>query len=214
MKIEKISDTQVKFILNQSDLTERNIKINELAYGSEKMQNLFREMLEQALHECGFQPESNVPLMIEAIPLSTESIMIIVTKVAGSEDFDSKLNLMPQSKEERKFVKRPLIENSALPAADEGMAIYSFSKLDDVTKAAERLNQKYNGTNCLYKMSGKYYLMIHNNNPGDYITLPNIEMLLCEYGYKHSATMIAKYYIVEHGEPIIKDGAVAVLADM
>jgi adapter protein MecA 1/2 len=214
MKIEKISDTQVKFILNQSDLTERNIKINELAYGAEKMQSLFREMLEQALHECGFQPESNVPLMIEAIPLSTESIMIIVTKVSGSEDFDSKLNLMPQSKEERKFVKRPIIENSTPPSADEGMAIYSFLKLDDVIKVSARLDQKYNGANSLYKMNSKYYLIVHKNNPSDYITLPNIEMLLCEYGYKHPATMIAKYYIIEHGEPIIKDAAVAVLAGM
>jgi adapter protein MecA 1/2 len=94
------------------------------------------------------------------------------------------------------------------------MAIYSFLKLDDVIKVSARLDQKYNGANSLYKMNGKYYLMVHNNNPVDYITLPNIEMLLCEYGYKHPATMIAKYYIIEHGEPIIKDGAVAVLAGM
>lgn len=212
MKIEKISETQVKFILSQSDLTERNIKINELAYGSEKMQDLFREMLEQALHECGFQPESNVPLMIEAIPLSTESIMIIVTKVNGSEDFDSKLNLMPQSKDERKFVKRPIIENANTSVIDEGMAIYSFNSLDDIIKICIRLDKKYNGTNSLYKMNGKYYLIIHNNNSDDFISLPNIEVLLCEYGQKHSATIISEYYIIEHGEAIIKSKAVSILA--
>ena len=214
MKIEKISETQVKFILNQTDLTERNIKINELAYGSEKMQDLFREMLEQALHECGFQPENNVPLMIEAIPLSTESIMIIVTKVNSTEDFDSKLNLMPQTKDERKFVKRPIIDNTASSILDEGMSIYAFVSLDDAIKASARLNSRYSGTNSLYKMENKYMLILHNNNVDDFLTIPNIETLLCEYGEKHSSSVVSKYYIMEHGEIIIKENAVSLLAGL
>ncbi|HOA80297.1 MAG TPA: adaptor protein MecA, partial [Defluviitaleaceae bacterium] len=48
MKIEKISDTQIKIILNQADLKNRDIKISELAYGSKKAQELFRDMMETA----------------------------------------------------------------------------------------------------------------------------------------------------------------------
>ena len=67
VKIEKISDTQIKIILNQADLKNRDIKISELAYGSKKAQELFRDMMETALEEHDFDTH-NVPLMIEAVP--------------------------------------------------------------------------------------------------------------------------------------------------
>ena len=38
VKIEKISDTQIKIILNQADLKNRDIKISELAYCYKKAQ--------------------------------------------------------------------------------------------------------------------------------------------------------------------------------
>ena len=81
MKIEKISDTQIRVTLNHSDLQNRDIKIGELAYGSTKAQALFRDMMAKAYEDFGFEAE-NVPLMIEAVPLSTDSIMIVVTKVS------------------------------------------------------------------------------------------------------------------------------------
>ena len=57
LKIEKISENQIKVFLDKADLKERNIKLTELAYGSEKTQALFREMMEQAVETCGFDIE-------------------------------------------------------------------------------------------------------------------------------------------------------------
>lgn len=68
MKIEKISESQIKFILTQSDLSERNIKIEDLTSPSEKTQALFRDIMEQAMEEYGFSSE-NTPLMVEAVPV-------------------------------------------------------------------------------------------------------------------------------------------------
>ena len=45
MKIEKISDTQIKVTLNHSDLMDRDLKLSELAYGSQKAQALFKDMM-------------------------------------------------------------------------------------------------------------------------------------------------------------------------
>ncbi|MBP3577757.1 MAG: adaptor protein MecA, partial [Lachnospiraceae bacterium] len=42
MKIEKISDTQIRCTLSRQDLAERDLKISELAYGSDKAKDLFR----------------------------------------------------------------------------------------------------------------------------------------------------------------------------
>ena len=86
MKIERISDNQIRCTLTSLDLSSRGINLAELAYGSEKARNLFREMIQQAAQEVGFEAE-DIPLMVEAIPLSSESIMLIVTKVEDPEEF-------------------------------------------------------------------------------------------------------------------------------
>ena len=48
MKIERISDNQIRCTLTSLDLSSRGINLAELAYGSEKARNLFREMIQQA----------------------------------------------------------------------------------------------------------------------------------------------------------------------
>ncbi len=89
MKIEKINENQVRFTLTREDLAQRQIKLSELAYGSEKAKSLFRDMMEQAMDETGFDA-GNTPLMIEAIPVSADSIVLIVTKVEDPEELDSR----------------------------------------------------------------------------------------------------------------------------
>ena len=87
MKIERINDNQIR-CTDKLDLSSRGINLTELAYGSEKARNLFREMIQQAAKEVGFEAE-DIPLMVEAIPLSSESIMFIVTKVEDTEELDT-----------------------------------------------------------------------------------------------------------------------------
>ena len=42
MKIERLNENQIRCTLNKSDLASRQLKINELAYGSDKAKELFR----------------------------------------------------------------------------------------------------------------------------------------------------------------------------
>ena len=81
MKIEKISDTQVKFILSEEDLAGKDIKLEDLAVSNDKTKELFQDILSKALDECGFAVD-DAPLMVEALPVAIDSIMIIVTKLA------------------------------------------------------------------------------------------------------------------------------------
>ena len=48
VKIEKINDTQIRCTLTSEDLADRRLKLSELAYGSEKAKDLFRDMMLQA----------------------------------------------------------------------------------------------------------------------------------------------------------------------
>ena len=89
MKIEKISENQIRCTLTKEDLATRQIKISELAYGTEKAKSLFRDMMQQAAHDSGFEA-NDIPLMIEAIPLPSESIILIITKVEDPEELDTR----------------------------------------------------------------------------------------------------------------------------
>ena len=91
MKIERISDSQIRCTLSNFDLSERNLNLSELAYGTEKARRLFREMVQKAYDEVGFDAE-DIPLMVEAIPLSNESIMLVITKVDDPEEVDTRFS--------------------------------------------------------------------------------------------------------------------------
>lgn len=91
MKIEKISDNQIRCTLTKEDLISRELKLSELAYGTEKVESLFRDMIQQASFEFGFEV-GDIPIMIEAIPISTESLVLVITKVEDPEELDTRFS--------------------------------------------------------------------------------------------------------------------------
>lgn len=107
MKIEKINDNQIRCTLTRADLADRQLKLSELAYGTEKARSLFHDMMQQAAFEFGFEAD-NMPLMIEAIPSSADSIVLIITKVENPDELDARFSKfapspdggIPQAKDE------------------------------------------------------------------------------------------------------------------
>src|SRR5665647_1528115 len=91
MKIEKISESQIRCTLSRDDLVDRELRISELAYGSEKAKTLFRDMIQQANYEFGFEAE-DIPLMIEAIPVSPECLILVITKVEDPDELDTRFS--------------------------------------------------------------------------------------------------------------------------
>ncbi len=91
MKFEKINENQIRCTLNKADLADRDLLIHELAYGTPKAKELFREMMQQASYEVGFEAE-DIPLMIEAIPVSPDCLVLIITKVEDPEELDTRFS--------------------------------------------------------------------------------------------------------------------------
>ncbi|MBQ3786371.1 MAG: adaptor protein MecA [Lachnospiraceae bacterium] len=115
MKIEKVNDHQIRCTLTKSDLADRQMKISELAYGTDKAKSLFRDMMQQASYEFGFEAE-DIPLMIEAIPLSGECIVLIITKVEDPEELDSRLSGFMEETEDQNTDTAPAAD-SVIPSA-------------------------------------------------------------------------------------------------
>lgn len=88
MRIEKISDDQIKCILTKEDLDARKINFSELTFGSAQANGLLRDMMQQASCEFGFEADDK-PLMIEVVPMQSGIIVLVITKVSGRNSADN-----------------------------------------------------------------------------------------------------------------------------
>lgn len=130
MKIEKINENQIRCTLTREDLETHQIRISELAYGTDKAKKLFRDMMQQAQIQFGFEAD-NIPLMIEAIPINADSIVLIITKVEDPEELDTRFSKFAPFKDNAQT------ENIQFDGADNIIDIFQKlceSKLKNLSK--------------------------------------------------------------------------------
>lgn len=142
MKIEKISDNQIRCTLNPQDLRERHLKLSEFAYGSGKAKELFSDMMERASEEFNFEAD-NSPLMIEAIPTSPESLILIITKVENPEELDARFSTFTPYKKEDGEDEDDSVSNEAesVPTLLDSSMLEMFKKrLGEVARKDELPN--------------------------------------------------------------------------
>ena len=123
MKLEKINDNQIRCTLTKADLADRQIKLSELAYGSEKAKSLFRDMMLQANAEFGFEA-NDIPLMIEAIPMPNDCIVLIITKVSDPEELDTRFSKFSPSNVDVLDVSTESKKTVSAEGADEVLDIF------------------------------------------------------------------------------------------
>lgn len=226
MKIEKVNDNQIRCTLTREDLASRQIKLSELAYGTEKAKSLFRDMMQQANFEFGFEAE-NIPLMIEAIPLNPECIVLVITKVEDPEELDTRFarfapstddyeeeddEVSDYAPEEALDLFRKINEEVQpdAPEADNRVPaprILRFDTLQKVMDAAALVSKKYSGESALYKdaKSGSYLLLLFvpEGTAPDSANFQSTLNILSEYGILQKANSVSQSYLKEHYEPLI-----------
>lgn len=142
MKIEKVNDNQIRCTLTREDLAERQIKLSELAYGTEKAKLLFKDMMQQAAYEFGFEAD-DIPLMIEAIPLSADTIILLITKVEYPEELDTRFSKF--SDPDPEDVSEDALGSSGITTASEGAddILGLFRRIqEERKKAAEEMEEE------------------------------------------------------------------------
>ncbi len=241
MKIEKVNDNQIRCTLTREDLASRELKISELAYGTEKAKNLFRDMMQQANYQFGFEAE-DIPLMIEAIPLNAECIVLIITKVEDPEELDTRFARFAPSVHDDDEYDEDL--DSAMEPSDEVMdlfrrlhesrkssvdadvpkpeeteedrsltRIFLFDTLKAVLTVSSLAGGAFAGESTLYKVetSGKYLLTL-TRGEASLVDFNKVSNLLSEYGHLQKNANASPSYLEEHYEPLIKARALQTLA--
>lgn len=216
MKIEKVNENQIRCTLSKKDLAERQIKLSELAYGSEKAKSLFRDMIEQANYEFGFEAD-DIPLMIEAIPLSGDNIILQITKVEYPEELDTRFSKFSETGDEEETLEE---ESSILPEFQDEKAdeitnltkMFEFKNLDEVERLAQVLAGFYEGTNDLYKDEGKNRLLLlvqkSDHTPEEFNKVCNV---ISEYAIHKKYVPAKEAFLKEHGKLLVKGNALQVL---
>lgn len=216
MKIEKVNENQIRCTLSKKELAERQIKLSELAYGSEKAKGLFRDMIEQANYEFGFEAD-DIPLMIEAIPLSGENIILQITKVEYPEELDTRFSKFSEVEDEEEEHSR---ESSILPEfqgekADELTNLtkmFEFKQLEQIERLALVLGGFYEGKNDLYKDDAKncFYLLVQKSNhtPEEFNKVCNV---ISEYAIHRKYVPAKEAFLKEHGKLLVKGNALQIL---
>lgn len=223
MKIERINDNQIKCTLTRSDLASRQIRMSELVYGNEKTKGLFQDMMEQASTEVGFEA-SDLPLMIEAIPVSMDCIVLMITKVEDADEMDTKFTSFthmneifsddketprPSSADDRP-VQKDLFSSVTASSMER---LFSFDSLDTVIRFAHHISDIYHGENSLYKCpeNNRYYLLLKKSghNIKEFGLVCNSAL---EYGSKEYYNFARGAYLNEHYEKILMGDAIQSLA--
>lgn len=223
MKIERLNENQIRCFISNEDLVARKMKISELAYGSDKAKRLFREMMQFANKEYGFDAE-NIPLMIEAIPMSDNGLLLIITKVAFPDELDSRFSYFSDSDFPEQFAHggfeygyKGAIPASKVAPANDIIKVcsngnlsnemltrhFTFKSIDDIIDAAQVIGDFYSGENDLYKDKyGEYHLIlkIGNHTALEYNKTCNC---LSEYGVMEFPGNKSYANILEHSKLII-----------
>jgi negative regulator of genetic competence, sporulation and motility len=212
MKMERVSKTQMKFVLDMPDLKERDIQIADLDVKSTEAQRLFKEIMHLVQDEDEFV-ENCGPLMFECIRVGVDSLVVMVTKVnehSLESEGECRCSLVPSAKGSSRFRRPPMVCPSEGEETDANIAsyvVFSFATLDMLAAGASRLAANFCGTSSVHKMEGKFFLAIENETK-DIKTTAEFEAVLHEYGEKHISDAVSKQYLFERGEVVIAEGAV------
>lgn len=241
MKIEKLNDNQIRCTLTHADLADRQLKLSELVCGTEKAKSLFQDMMRQAASEFGFEAE-DMPLMIEAVPTSSDSIVLIITKVDDPEELDSKfsrfgsaLNALENRRHNvldklegaeeildlinkvKEAVSEPPkeIEKREADTKLPKIRLFSFATMDGVIQASHLLRNMYHGSNTLYKDSADdVYVLALSQSEHTANEFNIICNMLSEYGSSEKASGAVLAFLEEHCEVIVPEDAVQQLGNI
>ena len=236
MKIEKVNENQIRCTLTREDLASRELKISELAYGTEKAKSLFRDMMQQANFEFGFEAE-DIPLMIEAIPLNADCIVLIITKVEDPDELDTRFSRFAPSVTEdtdedgdnssadevldlfrRIQNEETAAETPAAPTPEENDTVRSrlfrMDTLNQVINAAVVAAGHYHGLSTLYHEEGTdgYYLILTQGEE-DREVFDRVCNVISEYGIPKRSTPASLTFLEEHCSTLIAEHALQRLAN-
>ncbi|MGG2066401.1 MULTISPECIES: genetic competence negative regulator [unclassified Bacillus (in: firmicutes)] len=187
MRLERLNYNKIKIFLTFDDLSERGLTKEDLWKNAPKVQQLFRDMMQEANKELGF--EADGPIAVEVFSLQAQGMVVIVTKENQESDTEEEF--------QDEFIEMQV-------TLDESEHIlYEFTSLEDVIALAGRLYSLGVTGGKLYTWQNRFYLWLEE----DSTTLLKEDMIaiLAEFG---SSSTITIYRMMEYGKELMANEAI------
>ncbi|MEH7457782.1 adaptor protein [Bacillus pseudomycoides] len=186
MRLERLNYNKIKIFLTFDDLSERGLTKEDLWKNAPKVQQLFRDMMQEANKELGF--EADGPIAVEVFSLQAQGMVVIVTKENHEADTEDEFR--------DEFIEMQV-------TLDESEHIlYEFATLEDVINLSNRLYNLGVTGGKLYTWDGRFYLWMEEETQllkADFIAI------LAEYGNPSTVTI---YRIMEYGKELMDSQAI------
>ncbi|CAG9623505.1 genetic competence negative regulator [Sutcliffiella rhizosphaerae] len=186
MRLERLNYNKIKIFLTYDDLEERGLTKEDLWKDSQKVHQLFRDMIDEASAELGF--EVNGSLNVEVYALQAQGMVVIVTT---SEDEDLEDDFTDDYIEMQVTV-------------DESQELFFvFQSFDHLIDLAKRLKNLQIDGGTIFAYEQRFYLLLEEEI-GSNMCKDTLIALLSEYGTPSTMTT---HRIEEYGKMIIKQQA-------
>jgi len=236
MNVERLNDNQIRFVFHAQELAARDISMNDiLTRSTDKAQGLFQEITALLQNEFAFSV-AGTPLVFEAA-VSQDGLSILVTKVTdqngmgptggfGFPGMQGMINNvisqiskggyapvgpnqpphgMPAPQGSNVHPQHP--PGNLPPAPESGYAVYSFENLDMLAAATARIGTSYCGNSHVYKMDGKYFLILQDEGKSVKST-KRFDVMLSELGQREISSSLSYNRMLEYGEVVVAEDAV------
>ena len=187
MRLERLNYNKIKIFLTFDDLFDRGLTKEDLWNDSLKVHQLFRDMIEEASVELGF--EVSGAIAVEVYSLKAQGMVVIVTKENDVDD-----------ETDEEFLD-DYIEMQV--TVDESNDIfYEFQSLEDIIQLSQRLYNLQISGGKLYSFEKRFYLLFDDEilmEPDTFVAL------LAEYG---SPATITTYRVHEYGKLLLDENSI------
>lgn len=209
MRMERINSNQIRIVISNQDLAEWKLTIREMKYGSKETTELFRQMISKAVQQYSFN-QDGLPLMIEAVPVSQEELLLIISAVEDAEELDPHFaSFAPPSPALPGF---PETETTNAYEPGKGgnsvkALVLTFADIDSVMEFSWSIGTGFMGHTALYRVpkSTAFYLVMEKPEGMENDTFMHFMNGLPEYADVIPQSGPLYGYLLEHEKPLMDD---------
>lgn len=186
MRLERINYNKIKIFLTFDDLDERGLTKEDLWKDSQKVHQLFRDMIDEASEELGFEVSGS--LAVEVYALQAQGMVVIVT---STDD-----ELLEEAFTDDYIEMQVTVDESH-------ELFYEFHSFDHLIDLAKRLKHFHINGGMIYSLENIFYLLLEEETP-PCMDIDTLIAVLSEYGFPSTMTT---HRVHEYGKIIMEKNA-------
>jgi adapter protein MecA 1/2 len=186
MRLERLNYNKIKIFLTFDDLIERGLTKEDLWQDSIKVHQLFRDMIEEASEELGFEPSG--PIAVEVYSLQAQGMVVIVTKDIEDEELEDEFS------DDYIEMQVTLDQNDDI--------FFEFNTFEDIIQLSTRLIGLDILGGELLSFNNRFYLLFEDE---DLLGSETLIAILSEFG---NPATLTKHRVNEYGKVLMKENAI------